>query len=172
MKQKLSLCCALIHEPEILFLDEPTFGVDPISRRDLWLIVHEMVSGGVTVIVSTAYLDEAERCDRVVMLHEGRSVTTDTPARLQERLEGRVLALHTSEPRAARDWLRRCPLVRSAVLFGETIHVTLTDDQDGWKEARAEFEAAGFDLREERIVEPSLEDVFINLVERERAVNG
>jgi ABC-2 type transport system ATP-binding protein len=169
MKQKLSLCCALIHEPEILFLDEPTFGVDPISRRDLWLIVHEMVSGGVTVIVSTAYLDEAERCDRVVLLHEGRSVIIDTPERLQKRLEGRVLALRTSEPRDARDWLRRCPKVRSAVLFGEIIHATLTEEPGAWEDARADFEAAGFDLREERIVEPSLEDVFIDLVQKERA---
>jgi ABC-2 type transport system ATP-binding protein len=168
MKQKLSLCCALIHEPEILFLDEPTFGVDPISRRDLWLIVHEMVSGGVTVIVSTAYLDEAERCDRVVLLHEGRSVIIDTPASLQERLEGRVLSLLASEPRAARDWLRRCPKVRGAVLFGETIHVTLIDEPGAWEDVRADFEAAGLDLREERIVEPSLEDVFIDLVQKER----
>jgi ABC-2 type transport system ATP-binding protein len=172
MKQKLSLCCALIHEPEILFLDEPTFGVDPISRRDLWLIVHEMVSGGVTVIVSTAYLDEAERCDRVALLNEGRSVIIDTPTRLQERLEGRVLSLRTSETRVARDWLRRCPKVRSAVLFGETIHVALIDEPGAWEDVRADFEAAGFDLREERIVEPSLEDVFIDFVQKERAVNG
>jgi ABC-2 type transport system ATP-binding protein len=90
MKQKLSLCCALVHEPEVLLLDEPTFGVDPISRRELWLVVHEMVAGGMTAVVSTAYLDEAERCDRVALLHQGRLAALDAPAALQARLAGRV----------------------------------------------------------------------------------
>src|SRR4030095_6212085 len=80
MKQKLGLCCALIHRPPLLLLDEPTFGVDPISRRDLWLIVHDMVHAGTTVIASTAYLDEAERCDRVMLLHQGQELGRDTPA--------------------------------------------------------------------------------------------
>lgn len=84
MKQKLSLCAALIHHPPLLLLDEPTFGVDPISRRDLWLIIHGMVAAGTTVIASTAYLDEAERCDRVLLLHEGRALGLDTPAALQQ----------------------------------------------------------------------------------------
>ena len=83
MKQKLSLCCALIHHPEVLLLDEPTFGVDPISRRDLWLILHEMVADGMTVLLSTAYLDEAERCDRVAMLHRGHVIALDTPDSLR-----------------------------------------------------------------------------------------
>ena len=83
MKQKLSLCCALIHRPPLLLLDEPTFGVDPISRRDLWLIIHDMVASGTTVITSTAYLDEAERCDRVLLLHQGRALGLDTPAVVQ-----------------------------------------------------------------------------------------
>ena len=83
MKQKLGLCCALIHRPPLLLLDEPTFGVDPISRRDLWLIVHDMVGAGTTVIVSTAYLDEAERCDRVLLLHQGGALGIDRPAAIQ-----------------------------------------------------------------------------------------
>ena len=83
MKQKLGLCCALIHRPPLLLLDEPTFGVDPISRRDLWLIVHDMVHAGTTVIVSTAYLDEAERCDRVLLLHQGQVLGLDRPASIQ-----------------------------------------------------------------------------------------
>jgi ABC-2 type transport system ATP-binding protein len=83
MKQKLGLCCALIHRPPLLLLDEPTFGVDPISRRDLWLIVHDMVHAGTTVIASTAYLDEAERCDRVMLLHQGQELGRDTPAAVQ-----------------------------------------------------------------------------------------
>src|SRR3990172_7053072 len=88
MKQKLGLCCALVHQPQILLLDEPTFGVDPISRRDLWLILEEMVSQGVAVLVSTAYMDEAERCDHVALLDKGRIVALDRPEALQRRLEG------------------------------------------------------------------------------------
>src|SRR5690606_13850798 len=92
MKQKLALCCALIHQPELLLLDEPTFGVDPISRRDLWMIVHEMVAEGVTAIVTTSYLDEAERCDRIALLDRGRVVALGSPASLQEVLEERLVA--------------------------------------------------------------------------------
>lgn len=91
MKQKLSLSCALIHHPELLLLDEPTFGVDPISRRDLWLILHELVAEGTTIIVTTSYLDEAERCDRVAFLNHGRILALDAPATLQARLAGRVV---------------------------------------------------------------------------------
>src|ERR1043166_8597951 len=97
MKQKLSLCCALIHAPEVLLLDEPTFGVDPISRRDLWLIVHEMVAGGMTAVVSTAYLDEAERCDRVALLQNGSLAGLDTPAALQGRLAERAHRIETAD---------------------------------------------------------------------------
>lgn len=164
MKQKLSLCCALIHEPEILLLDEPTFGVDPISRRDLWLIVHEMVARGVTVIVSTAYLDEAERCDRVALLHRGRDVVVERPGKLRQRLQGQVLALRTDQPRKARDLLRDHSAVRQAVLFGDTLHVTLEEAGAAWPTAREGLQAAGIELLEERAVEPSLEDVFIDLV--------
>ncbi len=174
MKQKLSLCCALIHEPEVLLLDEPTFGVDPISRRDLWLIVHEMVARGVTAIVSTAYLDEAERCDRVALLHQGREVVVERPAALRRRLQGQVLALRADPPRKARDLLRGVAAVRQAVLFGDWLHVTLGEPAEAgqadvaagsaWAAARERLRAAGVQLLEERVVEPSLEDVFIDLV--------
>jgi ABC-2 type transport system ATP-binding protein len=172
MKQKLGLCAALIHEPQILLLDEPTFGVDPISRRDLWLIVHEMVARGVTVIVSTAYMDEAERCDRVVLLHAGRAVLIDTPDGLQDLLAGQVLAIHTDAPRRARDRLRLHPAVRQAVLFGETIHVTLRGGMGDWPSVHDDLVAAGVAVLEENEVEPSLEDVFIDLVEGEEATGG
>jgi ABC-2 type transport system ATP-binding protein len=101
MKQKLALCCALIHQPRLLLLDEPTFGVDPISRRDLWLILHQMVAEGVTAIVSTAYLDEAERCDQVVLLDGGKAVALDTPEALQASLSGEMLEVRTHNPRQA-----------------------------------------------------------------------
>ena len=172
MKQKLGLCAALIHEPDILLLDEPTFGVDPISRRDLWLIVHEMVARGVTVIVSTAYMDEAERCDRVALLHRGASVQIDTPDVLRDRLAGQVLAVRTDSPRRARDLLRHQVAVRQAVLFGEIIHVTLRAGTEGWPAVREELTSAGIAVEREDPVEPSLEDVFIDLVQEREVAGG
>lgn len=165
MKQKLGLSCALIHEPEIMLLDEPTFGVDPISRRDLWLIVHEMVARGVTVIVSTAYLDEAERCDRVAVVHKGRAVALDRPAHLQSRLRDRVLAVKVDRPRQARDRLRQHPAIRHAVLFGEVLHVTLREGGEGWRVAADDLSGAGIELQSTEPVEASLEDVFIHLTQ-------
>jgi ABC-2 type transport system ATP-binding protein len=162
MKQKLSLCCALIHEPEVMLLDEPTFGVDPISRRDLWLIVHEMVARGMTALVSTSYLDEAERCDRVAMLQQGRLAALDTPAALQEGLRGRALLVDTDAPRRAAAVLRALPSVRSAALFGTALHVTTAHGGLGPALVDALAEA-GIGVRALRALDPSLEDVFIDL---------
>lgn len=164
MKQKLGLCCALVHEPEIMLLDEPTFGVDPISRRDLWLIVHEMVASGITVIVATAYLDEAERCDRVAMLHQGHLIALDAPAGLQARLAGRIQVVSADEPRRARELLARHPRVQNAVLFGNLVHATLDDAARDWPAVELDATAAGLTLRREVLAEPSLEDAFIDLV--------
>jgi ABC-2 type transport system ATP-binding protein len=169
MKQKLGLCAALIHEPDILLLDEPTFGVDPISRRDLWLIIHEMVASGVTVIVSTAYLDEAERCDRVALFHRGRVAVIERPDELQRRLQGQVLAVRTDRPRLTRDLLREHPVVRQAVLFGDVVHVTLAEGAADWPRARDQLTGQGIAVLEENAVEPSLEDVFIDLVQGREA---
>jgi len=169
MKQKLGLSCALVHEPDIMLLDEPTFGVDPISRRDLWLIVHEMVARGVTVIVTTAYLDEAERCDRVALLHEGRLIALDTPQALQQPLTGHIQRVRTDDARRARDVLRRQSAVQHAVLFGDAVHVTLQDPARDWPRAVAALEAAGIRILEEGSAEPSLEDAFIQLVGGHRA---
>lgn len=163
MKQKLSLSCALIHRPEILLLDEPTFGVDPISRRDLWLILHEMVASGVTVIVSTAYLDEAERCDRVAFLHRGEIIALDHPAALQRSLPGRVLEVRADDPRSARDALRSSEAVRRASLFGETVHA-LVPESAAVEDVVRVLEGAGLQGAAVREVEPSLEDVFIERV--------
>lgn len=163
MKQKLGLSCALVHQPAVLLLDEPTFGVDPISRRDLWLIVHGMVAEGMTVLVSTAYLDEAERCDRLVLLHEGRIVALDTPDALQGRLTGRLRALRTSAPRRARDLLRGHPSVANATLFGETLHVTLPARDTDWAAARSLLAAEEVAVLDDAPIEASLEDVFLTL---------
>ena len=162
MKQKLSLCCALIHEPEVLLLDEPTFGVDPISRRELWLIVHEMVANGMTAIVSTAYLDEAERCDRVALLSKGRLAALDSPTVLQGRLNGRTIAIESDAPRQAMELMRAQPGVRSAAMFGQSLHLTL--ERNGLEhELHAILQGGGITVRGMHALEPSLEDVFIDL---------
>ncbi|MFN8574120.1 MAG: ABC transporter ATP-binding protein [Gemmatimonadaceae bacterium] len=162
MKQKLSLCCALIHEPEVLLLDEPTFGVDPISRRELWLIVHEMVAKGTTAIVSTAYLDEAERCDRVALLDRGKLAALDAPATLQNRLAGRSLAISCDVPRRAVSILLALPGVRSAALYGQSVHVTL-DHGGREQEVHAALLSSGVVIHAVDAFDPSLEDVFIEL---------
>lgn len=165
MKQKLSLSCCLIHEPEVLLLDEPTFGVDPISRRELWLILHEMVGRGVTVVVSTSYMDEAERCDRVVLLDEGRTVALDDPRALQRSLEGTMLSIRCREPRKARDVLAGAEGVVSASLFGDSVHALLESDapEEAWQKA---LQGASVELEGWEAVQPSLEDVFIHRVGR------
>jgi ABC-2 type transport system ATP-binding protein len=168
MKQKLGLSCALVHQPDVLLLDEPTFGVDPLSRRDLWLIIHEMVAGGMTAMVSTAYLDEAERCDRVALLHDGRLVALDTPSALQARLAGKLRAVHTDAPRRARDVLRQVATVSQATLFGDVLHVTLPGGDVDWPAGRAALVAAGVTIIEDSLIDPSLEDVFIHLTDGAR----
>ena len=163
MKQKLSLSCCLIHHPKVLLLDEPTFGVDPISRRELWLILHEMVADGITAVVSTSYLDEAERCDRVALLDQGKVMALDRPQALQASLEGTMVAVRADRPRDARDTLRGTPGVRSAALFGDAVHALLAPGSDA-AGASAALERAGLAVLDVEEVEPSLEDVFIHLV--------
>jgi ABC-2 type transport system ATP-binding protein len=160
MKQKLGLSCALVHEPKLLLLDEPTFGVDPVSRRDLWVIVHEMVARGVTAIVSTAYMDEAERFDRLALLHEGRVLALDTPAALQASLAGRLLGVRVGRPRAARAVARGLPGVMLATVFGDRLHLAV--DDAAWRESQVVrgLREAGFEVHESGPLPPSLEDVF------------
>jgi ABC-2 type transport system ATP-binding protein len=163
MKQKLALSCALVHKPRILLLDEPTFGVDPISRRELWLILEEMVAAGTTVLVSTSYLDEAERCHRVALLDEGRLLALDTPDALRASLPGSLLSVQGSDPRAIRDALRGNPLVASATLFGDAVHARL-ESGARWEEVDGALSASGLRGVAEPI-DPTLEDVFIQRVQ-------
>jgi ABC-2 type transport system ATP-binding protein len=166
MKQKLALSCCLLHHPEVLVLDEPTFGVDPISRRELWLILHEMVREGVTTLVSTSYMDEAERCDRVLLLDRGRTLALDAPAALQAGLSGSMLSVRADLPRSARDVLREVPGVKAATLFGDRVHVLLTDGLGAGSLAHV-LEAKGVRVDEIHPIGASLEDVFIHLVDTE-----
>ncbi len=172
MKQKLGLSCALIHEPRVLLLDEPTFGVDPVSRRDLWIIVHEMVSRGVTAIVSTAYMDEAERFDRLALLHRGRVVALESPEALQSELAGRLVGLRVDRVRAARDVAVRVPGVVRATVFGEWLHVTVADGESVSTRLEQALRAAGLAVHERRPLDPSLEDVFMDRVAEADAVGA
>ena len=166
MKQKLGLSCALIHEPELLLLDEPTFGVDPVSRRELWRIVHERVADGVTAIVSTSYLDEAERFDRVALLHEGRLLALDTPEALQRSLGEEVLEVRVDEPQRAREALRDVALVRRATAYGARLHVAVEPPAERASAAiLAALREAGIEAGGIEPVPPSLEDVFLARVE-------
>lgn len=168
MKQKLALSCALIHQPRVLLLDEPTFGVDPISRRELWRILDEMVAAGTTVVVSTSYMDEAERCQRVALLHEGRLLALDTPDALRRSLPGEMRAVRGDNPRRLRDLLRETRGIGGASLFGDVVHARLEEGVAWGDVARALEEAGGGELHGE-VVEPGLEDVFIHRVEGEAA---
>jgi ABC-2 type transport system ATP-binding protein len=164
MKQKLGLSCALIHEPRILLLDEPTFGVDPVSRRDLWLIVHEMVARGVTVIVSTSYMDEAERFDRVALLHRGRLLALDTPVALQSPWDGRVLEVRTDRVRDAGPAVRDLPGVERAAVFGDRLHLVVEDAARVTPVVQRALAEAGFAVTEIRPIAASMEDVFIERI--------
>jgi ABC-2 type transport system ATP-binding protein len=166
MKQKLGLSCALVHEPELLLLDEPTFGVDPVSRRELWRIVHERVADGVTAIVSTAYLDEAERFDRVALIDRGRLLAVDTPAALQASLGTEVLEVRGVHPRRSREALLASGLVHRATAYGDRLHVEVDPPGDRAIAAvAAALAAAGAPATAVEVVPASLEDVFIALVE-------
>jgi ABC-2 type transport system ATP-binding protein len=162
MKQKLALACTLIHEPELILLDEPTTGVDPVSRREFWKLLSEFLSQGVTILMSTPYLDEAERCTRVALLHQGRVLAVDEPARLRALMPGRMLEMTTGGAPGLLDMLRRMPGVADAQVFGERVHVRLHDSAE---DATAGFVAAlhGTPLERAhvRTVPGSLEDVFI-----------
>ncbi|HSE65777.1 MAG TPA: ABC transporter ATP-binding protein [Gemmatimonadales bacterium] len=161
MKQKLGLCCALIHQPRLLLLDEPTFGVDPISRRDLWLILHQMVAEGVTAIVSTAYLDEAERCDQVVLLDGGKAIALDTPEALQASLPGQMLEVRCRNPREAARILAAQPMAAGVSAFGDTLHVRVDASERDWPPLAEALASAGESVIAVRQITPSLEDVFI-----------
>lgn len=165
MKQKLGLACALVHRPRVLFLDEPTNGVDPVSRRDFWRILHGLLGEGVTILVATAYLDEAERCHRVGLMHRGRLLACDTPKGLKGLMKGGVLEFATAEPRRAVRLLSADFPSGSVALFGEKLHLYYADDPEEARErAEASLKKAGLEAPRVRQVEPSLEDLFVSLL--------
>jgi drug efflux transport system ATP-binding protein len=161
MKQKLGLACALIHTPRVLFLDEPTNGVDPVSRRDFWRILYQLVREGVTIFVSTAYLDEAERCNRLALLHQGRLLGLGTPDEVKALMPGALLEVRAASPRRTAAVLRAQLPGASVGLFGDRIHVAAPEPAAAEAAIRASLAAAGLELASLRRIEPSLEDVFV-----------
>jgi ABC-2 type transport system ATP-binding protein len=164
-KQRLALGCAVLHEPPILFLDEPTSGVDPISRRRFWDLIYELAGGGTTVFVSTHYMEEAEYCHRLALMNRGRLIALDTPRGLRERAGQPLLELTTPDPIAALAALDGSPGVVRAGLFGRALHVTVEDREAALAELPRRLAALGVGLAGLRPIEPSLEDVFIALVQ-------
>ncbi len=163
MKQKLGLVCALIHRPKVILLDEPTTGVDPVSRRDFWRILYSLVAEGVSILTSTAYLDEAERCHRVALLHQGKLLFCDTPANLKSRLGKAVLAVISPEPRQVREELERVEGISSLVMTGDGVHVVV-DQPNRAVELRARLAALDIPFDEIRQVTPTIEDLFVDAV--------
>ncbi|MBI2458368.1 MAG: ATP-binding cassette domain-containing protein, partial [candidate division NC10 bacterium] len=164
MRQKLALCAALIHRPEVLFLDEPTIGVDPVSRRDFWLLIYQLLQQGLTLLVSTPYLDEAERCHRVGMMDHGRLIACEDPAGLRRLLPGTLLELRGPAPETAAPLLSRLSEVREAQVFGDALHLLVADAERDLPRIREVLEARGFPEVHLRPILPSLEDVFVTLL--------
>ena len=169
MKQKLALACTLVHEPGLIVLDEPTTGVDPVSRREFWKLLSEFLSQGITILMATPYLDEAERCTRVALLHEGRLLALDRPAALRETLQGSMYEVIVREHREALKVLRQIPNVLDVQTFGERTHVrTRRDDRDAGARIESALRAAGLTVESIRSIPNSLEDVFIARLEEAR----
>jgi ABC-2 type transport system ATP-binding protein len=167
MKQKLGLICALIHTPQILFLDEPTTGVDPLSRRDFWVILYDLLKEGVTILFSTSYLDEAERCNRIGMIYQGELLIADTPTAVKAQMKGTILELRTENNQRSMRMLEGVELLRGLVLSGDKIHVLAGDPGEGERVIRGVLKAKGMGILDLMMVRPSLEDAFVSIV-RER----
>ncbi|MEW6440892.1 MAG: ABC transporter ATP-binding protein [bacterium] len=172
MKQKLGLACALIHTPRVLLLDEPTNGVDPVSRRDFWRILYQLLREKVTIFVSTAYLDEAERCNRLGLLHNGRLLALGTPDEVKTLMRGTILEVRSSRPRQASSVLRRQLAGAAVTLFGDRVHVVTGEPDRAASEAQRVLEAEGLDFLGARAVEPALEDVFVSVLAGDREGAG
>jgi len=172
MKQKLGLACALIHTPKVLFLDEPTNGVDPVSRRDFWRILYQLLREKVTIFISTAYLDEAERCNRIALIHKGKLLACDTPDKVKRLMRGTIVEIRVAEPRQATELLRKHFQAGSVGLFGDRVHLVTQEPEAAIPKVQNLLAQQALTASVIRPVEPSLEDVFVSVLAGERSGVG
>jgi ABC-2 type transport system ATP-binding protein len=168
MKQKLGLACALVHTPKVLFLDEPTNGVDPVSRRDFWRILYQLLREKVTIFISTAYLDEAERANRLALVSDGRLLACGTPDEVKRLMRGTILEIRAPRPRQAANLLRHRLEAESVGLFGDRVHVVTTRPEETARHASALLAESQIPIEAIRTIEPSLEDVFVSVLGSKR----
>jgi drug efflux transport system ATP-binding protein len=167
MQKKLALACTLVHTPEIIFLDEPTTGVDPVSRREFWDILTDLHLQGITLVVSTPYMDEAERCSRIGLIYQGRLVVCDTPEAIKAMTEGELIALWPADVRRAREALTGLEGVLEIQTYGDQLRV-FTHDTDGLMERiRATVTSAGVEVYDVRVTRPRMEEAFISLIRKQ-----
>ncbi len=172
-KQRLALACAILHEPPVVFLDEPTSGVDPLSRRRFWDLIHAMADQGVTVFVTTHHMEEAEYCDRIAMIYRGRMIAMGTPLALKtEHMHDRILDLRCGDPQAVVEHLAGLAGIRDAALFGAGLHVTATDGVLAEQGIRRKLDALGITGYTVETILPGMEDVFISLIEADDRREG
>jgi ABC-2 type transport system ATP-binding protein len=172
MKQKLALACTLIHSPSILLLDEPTTGVDPVSRREFWRLLYDLHRDGATIVASTPYMDEAERATTVGFMYRGRLISAEPPDAMRQRMRGELVEV-LAEPRdIVRRVLSASPQVLSQMVFADRLHVVVRDAAQAIPALRAELEAAGARVLETERIAPSLEDVFISMIEERTGAEG
>lgn len=164
MKQKLGLACCLVHRPELILLDEPTNGVDPVSRREFWKILYTLLGEGVTIIVSTAYLDEAERCSRVGLMYQGQFINVDTPATVKTMTGKSLLEIKTDDPNAAEDLLRKRKKFSRVVRTGKSLRIFADDKRSFSSEIKKVLSAENIKVRSIREIVPGLEDTFLEVI--------
>jgi len=167
MKQKLGLVCALIHTPRVLLLDEPTNGVDPVSRRDFWRILYSLIAEGVAILISTSYLDEAERCHRVGLLHQGRMLFSDRPENLKKQFPGEILVVYAPQPARVREAVAGAPGVRSTLLVGDRVHLFVDEAARRLPDLTERLKSAAVPYEKIEAAVPSIEDLFVSAVESE-----
>lgn len=167
MKQKLSLSCNLIHTPKYLFLDEPTIGVDPVARRELWKILFGLRDEGVTIFVSTPYMDEAERCDEVGLINKGRIIKSDKPENIIKDFQKQIACVFPEDNYEAKDFSLTLDYVEDAYLLGEELHIVVEDYNKAEGRLIKDFNEHKIGIKEIKRIGPSFEDVFVNLVKSE-----
>jgi ABC-2 type transport system ATP-binding protein len=166
MQKKLALACSLIHQPDILLLDEPTTGVDPISRREFWNILTDLHLQGTTIIVSTPYMDEADRCSRVGLMYEGKMIMCDAPSQIRKALDGDLIIIRPDEWRKAHDLVLSLPGIQEVQTYGEALHLIVDNASTRLPEIKKAFKGKGISFRDARKAPARMEEVFISLIRK------